>query len=53
MNRFAFQASAAAIPLRDYQGQSVDALVNEIQSAGRTTNKFVVKGSCNAANSRP
>jgi superfamily II DNA or RNA helicase len=42
MNRFAFQAEAAAVPLRGYQQQTVDALVGEITSPARTTNKFVV-----------
>lgn len=40
MNRFAFRAAAAAVQLRDYQQQTVNALIHEIKAPGRATNKF-------------
>lgn len=40
MNRFAFRAAAAAVQLRDYQQQTVDALVDEVNTPSRATNKF-------------
>jgi len=39
MNRFGYRAAAAAIQLRDYQTECVDALVKEVtgRAARRTT----------------
>lgn len=42
MNRFAFRAGAAAVQLRDYQQQSVDALLRELNSPPLMTNKLCV-----------
>lgn len=41
MKRFAFKASAAAVQLRDYQQDCVDALVHEVTSPGCTTKNLV------------
>ncbi len=49
MRRFFFNAEAAAVPLRDYQEQSVDALIREINAPSRITNKFVIAIAAQAA----